>query len=124
MSPNRRHTVPLLLSIADEVFIAFISMVVLHMFGLLNAAYIALLIVALTIVTLIKFRLFPSHNPITGKEALPGKICVTTTHLTPHGFVKYNGELWRAGCLDGEIPKGERVKIVGIDGLTLIVKRV
>lgn len=124
MSNRRRYTIPLLLSIADEVFIAFISVIVLHRFGLLNVTYITLLIVALTIITLIKFKLFPSHNPSTGKEALPGKICTSTTKLSPYGFVKYNGELWKARCLNGEIPKGERVKIVDIDGLTLIVNRV
>ncbi len=123
MSNRRRYTIPLLLSVADEVLIAFIAVIVLHVFGLLNATYVILLIIALTIVTLIKFKLFPSHNPTTGKEAMIGKICTTATHLTPYGFVKYNGELWKARCIDGEIPKGERVKIVGIDGLTLIVKR-
>jgi membrane protein implicated in regulation of membrane protease activity len=41
----------------------------------------------------------------------------------PRGRVSYKGELWDAVCADGA-DKDERVRIVGMDGLTLVVERI
>ena len=56
-------------------------------------------------------------------QALVGKIGTTKTKLGPRGIVYAEGEEWTAVTRNGvEIPPGIRVKIVGLKGLTLIVK--
>ena len=41
----------------------------------------------------------------------------------PRGFVSYKGERWVAVCAEGA-DTGERVRIVELDGLTLVVERI
>jgi len=58
----------------------------------------------------------------TGKEGLIGMRAEVKTELNPAGQVFVHGEYWNARS--SEIArKGETVTIVGIEGLTLIVKR-
>ena len=47
-----------------------------------------------------------------------------TERLAPSGYVQIRGELWRAEMMQGGKPieKGERVLVVGIEGLTLLVR--
>ena len=64
-------------------------------------------------------------KPEAGKEELIGEVGKVVEDLDPEGVIKLHGELWRAESLDGErIPAGTRVKVVRVDGLTLIVKRI
>lgn len=59
-----------------------------------------------------------------GREALVGRIGETRTEMSPNGMVHVAGEMWTA-TLDDElatIKAGERVEIVGVDGLRLRVK--
>lgn len=46
--------------------------------------------------------------------------------LSPSGYVRINGELWRARGIEGDsaIEKGETVTVRDLDGLTLVVKPV
>ena len=46
------------------------------------------------------------------------------TPVDPDGQVFVRGEIWRAVSEDGRIGEGEQVRIVGVDGLTVHVKRV
>ncbi len=64
------------------------------------------------------------RRPYTGLEALVGQVATARTVLDPTGFVFINGELWEARCLDGRVEPGEEVKIEGIKGPTLLVRRV
>jgi membrane protein implicated in regulation of membrane protease activity len=43
--------------------------------------------------------------------------------LNPSGYVKVNGALWQAELIDGAPPmnEGEKIKVQGIRGLTLLV---
>lgn len=47
-----------------------------------------------------------------------------TDRLAPSGYVQVHGELWRAEVMQGGKPieRGERVLVMGIEGLTLLVK--
>lgn len=54
-------------------------------------------------------------------EGSQGKV---TSPLNPEGLVRIGGELWGAKSLDGAIDAGEKVVVVGQDGLQLIVRRV
>jgi membrane-bound ClpP family serine protease len=45
--------------------------------------------------------------------------------LAPTGYIQVRGELWRAEVMEGDAPieKGERVRVMEIEGLTLLVQR-
>ncbi|MCX7623163.1 MAG: nodulation protein NfeD [Thermomicrobium sp.] len=63
-----------------------------------------------------------ARRPATGKEALIGARAVVRRALEPEGLVFVEGELWRARSLSGPVPAGHAVRIVGLDGLTLLVE--
>jgi len=57
----------------------------------------------------------------TGAEAMVGWLAVAQTDINPDGQVLVRGELWQARLAAGQKPvsTGDRVKICGVDGLTL-----
>lgn len=57
-----------------------------------------------------------------GAETLLGRVVEVAEECRPYGHVRVQGELWRAHCAEGA-DRGERVRIVGRDGLTLEVER-
>jgi membrane-bound serine protease (ClpP class) len=63
------------------------------------------------------------RRPTTGVAGMVGQTCVVRTPLDPEGQVQVEGELWRAVAQDGPVPAGERVQILGVEGLTLRVAR-
>jgi membrane-bound serine protease (ClpP class) len=63
------------------------------------------------------------RRPTTGAAGMVGQTAVVRTALDPEGQVQVDGELWRAVVQDGPVPAGERVQILGVDGLTLRVAR-
>jgi membrane-bound serine protease (ClpP class) len=58
---------------------------------------------------------------ITGATGMVGQTGLVKTPLDPEGQVQVDGELWRAVAADGPVAAGERVRITGVDGLTLTV---
>jgi membrane protein implicated in regulation of membrane protease activity len=54
--------------------------------------------------------------PAVGVEALVGR----TALVTEPGWVRVNGELWRAR---GDADPGEEAVVRGVDGMTLLVER-
>jgi membrane-bound serine protease (ClpP class) len=63
-----------------------------------------------------------SAAPTLGMEGLIGKIGEARSKLSPNGKVFVHGEYWNAQG-DGEIEPGDRVKVVGYDGMRLKVIR-
>ncbi len=64
-------------------------------------------------------------KPIAGKENMIDLIGITKTELNPNGQISVQGEIWRAATSDNEpINKGEKVKIIKVEGLTLIVQKI
>jgi membrane-bound serine protease (ClpP class) len=57
-----------------------------------------------------------------GAEALVGLVVEVSEECRPYGRVRVHGELWNAHCAAGAA-RGERVRITGLDGLTLEVVR-
>ncbi len=57
-----------------------------------------------------------------GAETLIGRVAEVAEECRPYGLVRVQGELWRARCAEGA-DRGEGVRIVGRDGLTLEVAR-
>ncbi|RLE12645.1 nodulation protein NfeD [Candidatus Aerophobetes bacterium] len=64
-------------------------------------------------------------KPTTGEGGLVGMVGIARTDLNPSGKVYVHGELWNAtNITPGEIiKKGEKVKVVKLEGMKLIVKK-
>jgi membrane-bound serine protease (ClpP class) len=58
-----------------------------------------------------------------GAGTLVGKIGEARTDLNPAGTVYVASELWTAEAQDGNISTGQRVQVIGVDGVKLLVKR-
>lgn len=63
------------------------------------------------------------RRPVTGQEGMIGLEGRVIKTLTPVGTVIVGGEYWRAKSVNGNIGVDESVEIVGVDRLTLKVKR-
>jgi membrane-bound serine protease (ClpP class) len=57
-----------------------------------------------------------------GAETMIGRVVEVAEECRPYGYVRIQGELWRARCEEGA-DRGERVRVTGRDGLTLEVVR-
>ncbi len=64
-------------------------------------------------------------QPTTGLEGMVGQVAVATEPLAPEGLVKVAGEIWRSRLTGGEekAAPGEKVKVVGVENLTLLVSK-
>jgi membrane-bound serine protease (ClpP class) len=58
-----------------------------------------------------------------GAESLVGGTGAAVTDLAPEGLVRLAGEQWSARSVEGGVASGERVEVVGRDGLRLLVRR-
>jgi membrane-bound serine protease (ClpP class) len=58
----------------------------------------------------------------TGKEALIGAMGTATTDLKPKGEIRVVGEFWKATSRGETINAGQEVKIVGMEGMFLLVE--
>jgi membrane protein implicated in regulation of membrane protease activity len=56
-----------------------------------------------------------------GAETLVGRTAEVVRTCRPLGYVRLDGELWQARCLEGA-DRGAEVSIRGLDGLTLLVE--
>lgn len=61
-------------------------------------------------------------KPTTGAKGMMGEIGVVDTRIDPEGLVFIAGELWKAKS-ELLIEKGEKVKVVKVENLTLIVTK-
>lgn len=59
-------------------------------------------------------------------RSMIGERGIAKERLAPSGYVQVHGELWRAEIIDNGLPieKGQPVKIVKMEGLTLFVEPV
>jgi membrane-bound serine protease (ClpP class) len=63
-------------------------------------------------------------KPTTGMEGLIGEIGEAFSPLNLDGTVRVHGEFWQAESASGKIPKGERVRVIGIQNLKLRVEQI
>ncbi|MBI3789182.1 MAG: nodulation protein NfeD [Ignavibacteriales bacterium] len=63
-------------------------------------------------------------KPTTGIEGLVGEIGEALTALSPTGKVKVHGEIWNASSGSAKIGKGEEIRVVGVQNLTLRVEQI
>jgi len=81
------------------------------------------LVVAFFVFVLGKGILAQSRRISFGAEALTGSRGVAVTDIAPEGMVQSSGEQWSARSDEGNIRAGERVEVVGREGLCLLVRR-
>lgn len=63
------------------------------------------------------------RKAVTGEEGLINSIGITRTDLEPRGKVFVHGELWEARA-EQNVPAGKSVRVLKIEGLTLLVEPV
>lgn len=83
--------------------------------------------IGLFFMTVLTFALKAMRRPVeVGVEALIGRLGEARTDIAPRGMVQVAGELWSAEVEDGELAvrSGERVEVVGVDGLRLSIRSV
>lgn len=83
--------------------------------------------IGLFFMTVLTFALKAQRRPVeVGAEALIGRVGEARTDIAPRGMVQVAGELWSAEIEDGELAvrSGERVEVVGVEGLRLSIRSV
>jgi len=63
------------------------------------------------------------RGKLTGPEAIIGKTGTAVTDLKPDGEVRVGGIVWRAKSIQGEIRKGESVRVKSLEDLVLKVEK-
>ena len=85
---------------------------------------LGILMAALAIYSYIMYRVGRSTfliRPKVAAETVIGNGGKVTKRLAPEGYVKVQGVLWKATCVESELEVGDQVVVVGIEGLRLIV---
>lgn len=123
---GRWHTVYSIIStILEEAGIAVLMMVVLPVFGISIPLWgIVAVLVAFAVFSYITYRIgHPTvlYDGITDPNSIVGKEGIVEVDLNPAGYVRVEGELWKAAAAGGGLRKGDVVVITGINGLELTV---
>lgn len=62
------------------------------------------------------------QEPTVGLPTMIGGQGKVVSPLAPEGMVRIRNELWTATSVSGSLERGERVTVIGQDGLRLIVR--
>jgi membrane-bound serine protease (ClpP class) len=65
-------------------------------------------------------RKVKNRRKAVGAETLIGKQAVVMTDCRPKGQVRLEGEIWEARC-DAGASVGDNVRVIGRDGLVLVI---
>jgi len=98
-------------------------------YGVSLQVQVALAVIALAIAAIVIWMIYKAARANlskikTGKEALVGSVGVAVTDLKPEGEIRVVGEFWQATVKEGCIKSGEKVEVVGMDGMFLVVRPV
>ena len=116
-----------LILMLDEAAVIVIILLILHFVGIqitlpikIGAGIIFVIFVFIRHVAVI-----PSFHrkQVTGREGMIGEQGKVVEPLTPAGLITIKGEYWSAKSVDDSIDADENVEIIGLEGLTLRVKR-
>lgn len=61
---------------------------------------------------------------VSGPQALVGRVGIAVSDIEPHGQVRIDTEVWSAVAESGTIRAGEEAEVVGVEGVTVRVRRV
>ena len=111
----------------DEAAAVGLVLLVLWFFEISIPLSVAIVIALLlgTFVFITHKVIIPSFHKkqVTGSEGMVGMEGEVIQSLTPVGVVRVEGELWKAKSLGEDVVVGEEVEILGLNKLTLEVKR-
>ncbi len=115
--------------VAVGAFLVYVAVVGVTFIGLAEsdeAALAATLFIVAAIIVFIFVAGFKAQftRVRTGKEALIGAKGIATTDLKPKGEIRVMSEFWEARTEGSEISSGQEVEVLGMDGMTLLVKAV
>ena len=112
-------------TLLEEAILVAIVLWVLPYFDIHIPLWVlAVLMVALAIVGYVSYRIGrPTFflRPRVALENIIGNEGKVVAPLTPQGYVKVQGVLWKATCFESGLEAGDEVVVVGIDRLRLIV---
>ena len=116
-----------LVLLLDEAVVVLLVIVVLNVFRIaipLPAAIVLALVLG-ALIFVIHMAVIPSFHRriVTGSEGMLGAQGRVVKSLNPVGTIVIEGEHWRAKSVEDSIEVDENVEIVGLDRLTLSVKR-
>lgn len=116
-----------LVLLLDEAAIVLLVIVVLQFFGIRIPLPVKIVmgLVLGTFVFIIHVAVIPSFHRriVTGSEGMLGVQGRVVEALNPVGVIFVKGERWKAVSVDDNIETDENVEVVGLEGLTLKVKR-
>ena len=127
MLPTVKDWGKVLILMLDEAVVIAVILLILHFLGIqitlpikIGAGIIFVIFVFIRHVAVI-----PSFHRkvVTGREGMIGQQGRVVKPLTPIGVVTIKGEYWSAKSVDDSIEADENVEVVGLEGLTLTVKR-
>ncbi len=116
-----------LILLLDEAVAVVLVLLVLWFLGIKIPLSVAIVIALLlgTFVFITHKVIIPSFHKkqVTGKEGMIGLEGEVIEALTPVGVIRVEGEYWKAKSVGENIAVDEEVEILGMKGLTLMVKR-
>ena len=116
-----------LVFLLDDAVVLLLIVLLLRFLGIQIPLPITIVVAVLagTLIFIIHRVIIPDfrRKPVTGPEGMIGTQGRVVKPLSPIGAIIAGGEYWRAKSVNGSIGVGENVEIVGLDGLTLKVKR-
>jgi membrane-bound serine protease (ClpP class) len=111
----------------DEAAALVLLIVVFRFYGIRISLSIIVILALMvgTLAFILHIAVIPSFRkrPVTGPEGMIGAEGKVVEPLTPFGAITVKGEYWRALSVEDTIAVDEKVEIVGLDGLTVNVKR-
>lgn len=124
----RWHTAYSIIStLVETMAIIALFIWVLPVFGI-NLIWwgIAIIVILFLIFSYVMYRIgHPTviKETINGPDKIVGKSAIVDKELNPEGYIKINGELWKAISVDGSVSRGERVIVIKLDGMVVTVAK-
>jgi len=126
--PPLWYTVQAILSwiLEEIILVALVVWLVPHFLNIKIPLWgLAILMIALAIYSGVMYRIGRQTfliRPMVAAENIIGSEGTVTRPLSPEGYVKVQGVLWKAICSELELGVGDEIVVVGMEGLRLIVK--
>ena len=126
MKSNVKDWLTVLVLLLDDVVAFALVLLVLWLFRIRISLPIVIVIALLlgTFVFITHKVIIPSFHKkqVTGSEGMIGLEGEVIESLNPVGVIRTKGEYWKAKSVGENIAVGEEVEILGMKGLTLMVR--
>ena len=127
MKKTVKDYLKVLVLLLDEAVVIFLAIVLLRFFKIsipLPVTIVIALLLGVLVFVIHKSVISSFHRKqVAGWEGMIGVGGRVMKPLKPLGTVSVQGEYWRAKSVDDDMEFDEEIEIVGVEGLTLKVKR-